>query len=266
MYVIFAPSYNYKSSGCKVLYELDYYLREYGQDSCIVNFEPRNYFGDRYNVVDLLEAVKLVKDNATVIYPEIVSGNPLNAKRIIRWILNAPLAQVKFNEGEITWAYDKFSAKWADNDHILSVPYVDLDICRDMGLKRKGSAFFVYKAEGRVPRIAELEETQITDLEPEDLYELLNSIKVLYTYDDYTGIADEARLCGCPVICLDFESQRKGFVRYVHPYDYYGYGYGLKELNHAKDTLHLFAKPYMEEFYVKFKIQLEQFIKETKEC
>ena len=168
MYIIFAPSYNYKSSGCKVLYELDYYLREYGQDSCIVNFEPRNYFGERYNVKSLMEGVKLIKEGATVIYPEIVSGNPLNAKKIVRWILNAPLAQVKFNEGEITWAYDKFSAKWADEKHILSVPYVDLDICRDMGLKRKGSAFFVYKAEGRVPRIAELEETQITDLEPED--------------------------------------------------------------------------------------------------
>jgi hypothetical protein len=101
-------------------------------------------------------------------------------------------------------------------------------------------------------------------LEPVKLYALLNSINVLYTYDDYTGMADEARLCGCPVVCLDFESRRKDFVKYIHPYDYYGYGYGLKELAHAKDTLHLFAKPYIKEFYDDFKKQLECFIKETK--
>ena len=183
MYIIFAPAYNYKSSGCKVLYELDYWLRQYGQDCCIANFERRNYFGDRYNVVSLKESVKLISDGATVIYPEIISGNPFNAKKIIRWILNAPLKDVKFNEGEITWAYDKFSAKWADEEHILSIPYVNLDICKDMNFCRKGSAFFVYKGTD-VPRIPELEETQILDLEPVKLYELLNSINVLYTYDD----------------------------------------------------------------------------------
>ena len=66
------------------------------------------------------------------------------------------------------------------------------------------------------------------------------------------------------MICLNFESTRKDFVKFVHPYDYYGYGYGLKELAHAKETLHLFAKPYIHEFYDGFKVQLEQFIKETK--
>lgn len=266
MYVIFAPAYTHKSGGCKVLYELDYWLRKSGEESVVATFDRRNYYGDRYNVIDLIDTIKPIRNGATVVYPEIVDGNPFNAKKIVRWILNEPEQHITFTDNEMLWAHDNYSEMWATKGNVLTIPFVDLDICKDMNFCRKGSAYWVYKGRN-LPRLPQYEDGFPLDslnVEPKELYKLFNSIEVLYTYDDYTSVADEARLCGTPVICLNMESTRKDYTMKEHPYHYFGYGYGIEELPHAKETLYLFRDAYANEFHKGFDKQLEKFIRETK--
>lgn len=78
-----------------------------------------------------------IKENTIVIYPEVVFGNPLRAKKVVRWLLyhNRGYSQ----DGEKTIGYDKtdlfFAYREVFNDiklnpecRLLCTPYFDLDL------------------------------------------------------------------------------------------------------------------------------------------
>lgn len=49
-------------------------------------------------------------DDAAVIYPEIVKGNPIGGKRVVCWLLNKPgaiLGAVAFRVDELTFFFEK---------------------------------------------------------------------------------------------------------------------------------------------------------------
>ena len=142
-----------------------------------------------------------------VIYPEIVSGNPLNAGRVVRWVLNTPgyLGGDKAyspNERVFTW-----SKKFVDAP-LLTVDVTEHDLFNTDGVTRRDiDCFYVNKGplRGAFKDAKTDGMTEIThDFPPtrEGLAALLKRTRTLYTYDDCTSLANEALDCGCEVMLL----------------------------------------------------------------
>jgi len=146
-----------------------------------------------------------------------------------------------------------------DNCPLLTTPYINLDICKDYKLPRKGSCFFIGKG-GNVQRRPELEEIEIRgQYSTQETYDLFNRCEVFYTYDDMSAISDEARLCGCPVVILNELSDKFDLLRE----NKYGMAFGLSELDWAKKSLHKYRKLYIKHCPQVFEEQLKLFLKLT---
>ncbi|OIQ71300.1 hypothetical protein GALL_470850 [mine drainage metagenome] len=187
-YVIVAPPYQHNSAGIRVLYDLQKWLVRSGLDAIVCTWF-QGYPVDQFS-------------EDIVIYPEVAPGNILNAKRIIRYILNIPgklgFGENKYAENEILIAYNKELACYT-NGVILQVPSIE-PFFNDLNTDKKINAFYVGKGKNtnKHPENC-IEITKTFPATRHDVADLLRSVKVLYTYDDFSMISQEAKLCGCDI-------------------------------------------------------------------
>lgn len=181
MYIIVTPPYSHKSAGIRALHILQNELVRRGYDAITTNVA--------YNVT---------KDDIAV-YPEVVKGNPLKAKRVIRWVLNTPGllgGDKEYDPMEkiITWDIDYYP-----DVPVLRVPVIEPFFC-NQHLERIRDCVWVGK--GRNLALHPYNCVSITYQWPatrRELAVLLNNTKTLYTYDSCTCLVTEAVLCGCEV-------------------------------------------------------------------
>ena len=208
-YIIVAPSYDHKSAGIRALYNLKNYLFYRGYE---VEITQRG----------------TAPNNAIVIYPEIVIGNPLNAKTVVRYLLCFPGAiggDGKFADTDLLFTY---SSVYSPGSPVLTIPVIG-DFFRNEGRPRKGNCFWVGKGKN-IPRIPEtdglIEVTYDWPKTRKGLATFLNTIDTFYSYDAFSALNAEAELCGCKVVIIpgatntvsykdqiaDFESQLDFFI------------------------------------------------------
>jgi tetratricopeptide (TPR) repeat protein len=188
-YIIVTPTYNERSAGIRVMHELQKWLIRSGKDAMILNFT----------------APYPIEDDDIVVYPEIVKGNPLGAKRVVRYLLNFPGViggDKEYDESEILVAYDPELGRLTNN-FVLKIPCTE-DFFRDCGYERTLDCYWVGKSKNSFhPELQNA--VQITYAWPakrRELAELLNMTRTLYTYDDRSALALEAMLCGCRVMLV----------------------------------------------------------------
>ena len=190
-YVILAPTYRHNSSGIRVLYDLQKWLVCSGYDAIVVAGLQADSIGSF--------------DDDIVIYPEVVTGNPLKAKRIVRYILNSPgkIGGTKeYDESELLVAYSGTFAMHAKGA-IMMVPPVEHYFYSDNTPKTL-TAVYVGKEKdlGKHPA----DSIYITRNFPATRHavaQFMRSLKTLYTYDLISAIGHEAMLCGCDVKYID---------------------------------------------------------------
>ncbi len=186
-YVIFAPFYRHNSAGIRVMYDLQKWLILAGQDAIVIAGVTS------YATEQFAEDI--------VIYPEVVTGNPLKAKRVVRYILNVPgkLGGTKhYAAHELLVAYSEPLAAHAAG-RILNLPTIEPFFCKVDGPKPK---LAVYIGKGADLKLHPEECIYITRDFPSSrrgVAMLLQQVSTLYTYDDFTAIELEALLCGCEV-------------------------------------------------------------------
>jgi O-antigen biosynthesis protein len=188
-YIIFGPIWHHRSAGLIVLYNFQKELIRRGYD-CIYYC-----FGSEHIAVDE------VTDDDVVIYPEIVNGNPLNAKNVVRWLLNIPGVcggDGIYKESDLIYCFLP-NTTYPNMRGYLCISSFDEKL-KDLGLPREHNLIWVYKgaAKKRIP----IEGIEITFDWPKSknkLIDLLQRCKTFYSYDDTTSLAYEARLCGCDV-------------------------------------------------------------------
>lgn len=192
-YVIISPTYNEKTAGIKVLQELQKWLIRFGKDAVIPSID--------------INAPYYIENDDIVVYPEIIRGNPLNAKRVVRYILNAPGklgGDSEYDEKEILVSYDPILAEKYSKGIYLTVPICE-EFFYNPGYERTLNCVWVGKGINTQHPATKncIEITYKWPAKRQELAELLKRTKTFYSYDDKTHLLTEAALCGCVVKVIE---------------------------------------------------------------
>lgn len=161
-----------------------------------------------------------VPDDVIAVYPEVVSGNPLRAKHVARWVLNIPGliggdttyddSETVFFAPQLTGSdYLREAAQKAANGRevfplqtSVHEPHLFYPTQRT---DRKGTCWFVYKGAEAFTKSGHLyptNEWRLIDrsapLSRVELADLFHRSEAFYSWDAHSGITREAALCGCP--------------------------------------------------------------------
>lgn len=213
-YVICVPKLS-NSNGVRVLYRLADTLINLGYNVYLFSVPDKNF---RYNYIT--EINEDLRQNAVVVYPEFIIGNPLRFRNVVRYVMYYPnkLMEQNFAENELIFVYER---KYLDYGDVLWVSGLDESIFyKDEKTVKDRDCYFVYKGGiwKDIPEFANM--TKITRQYPKtrkELGELLRRTKTLYSYDDSSFILEEALLCGCEVKLV----KNDGFEDYKSTYGEY---------------------------------------------
>lgn len=226
-YYLYAPGYTRTSAGIKVLHLLCHYLNKIGEEAYVYTSKTDPLLRTPLLTDDVRRRHQATGAEPIAIYPEVLHGNPLQARYVVRYILNHPglLGGPKqFDESELLIYYDKeflTESEKINNIPILWTPTVNLGIFNnednDFDDHRNGHLLYPGRYGQAREEHPELFETGtiITYDWPKthaELATLLRRSKVLYCFSN-SSIAAESTLCGCPVVMMKspFTTRPKDF-------------------------------------------------------
>ncbi|WP_338494511.1 WavQ [Erwinia aphidicola] len=269
---ICAPSYFENSGGSLVLHRLCHLINQF--DNCnafLVKSQPK-YSGE-WGFKRALSQLKwylinnskfktnpkwdtpvwkggTFPENSVVVYPEIINGNPLKIKNVVRWFLHQPgfhTNVIDYSSGEL---YFKFNTAIDDFDrkgsilskNELKVIYYPIEIYNTEGLKNNtrdiNCCHMIRKGKDKTP-VHDNDSVELDGLSHREVAEIFKRSKRFICYDDYTAYSIFAVLCGCESIVMPGLG-RTLIDWYPQEKDRYGISYGLSEeqLDWAKNTSH----------------------------
>jgi hypothetical protein len=201
-YLVWSYDYAHASGGPKVLNRLCHELNEAGQEA---------YIGNGYRTNPEWNTPNGVMDDDTIaIYPEVVSGNPWEAKHVVRWVLNVPGllgGDTSYDPAETVFTWDQ---RFLAGAPLLHLPAIETDIYTDRREPRAGELYYVGKGylgapEGAAPITHEMRADRHA------LADALNRATLLRCFDETTAMVQIAFLCGCPVIVNGRRLEPNGF-------------------------------------------------------
>jgi O-antigen biosynthesis protein len=263
-YRIFAPYYNRDSGGVVVMHRLCHELNQRSGIEAYLNTPDIN---PEWNT----PLWNFDTNEFIAIYPEIVDGNPFNAKQIVRYVLNnaGKLGGPRSYDPEvIIFAFSElFNDFNLPPEHIMWLPVLNTDIFQDQHLPRSGIIYYDGKAAVKsFPELATAKKiTRETTHNQQQLAEIFNHAELFYSFDNITGMTDIARLCGCPTIIIPNGEYTK--ERYLkHETGWEGLGWGVEETQLAQSTMN---SQVVRERYLKlfdtFQDRLTYFIERTQQ-
>ncbi len=198
-YVILTPPYNHYSAGVRALHILCHVLNESGEKAYLA-FSGAPICGS--GVLNTPPLILPFYDFIAV-YPDTTKGNPLNAPRVVRWLLGDPKVtrgDTELVATDIVWGYSKQTAAYGNSDKVMCLPVNDPDIFYDAKLPRSGACYYAFKCENYWGKQIKPEHQGATRLvgTPQEIADILRRSEVCYVYENSSIILD-ARLCGCPV-------------------------------------------------------------------
>jgi hypothetical protein len=257
-YIIYAPSYDPNNGGSIFLHELAQALRSLGEDALIWPMAPIYKPGLRARIRTFIrpsrfdrrpgDDVRLatrrdLRADSIVVYPEIVPGNPIGARNVVRWLLYPPgvLHPYRFEPGEMFFR----ASQMADLPDVtggapeLFLWKVNAAYRNEGRTDRKGACFMVRKGINR-PRIPETSGgEQIDGKSHEEINEIFNRCEIFYSYDEATMYSQYAAVAGClSVVIPGMFRSRQDWVQ-EHELARFGIAYGLEDVEHARATRHL---------------------------
>lgn len=195
-----------------------------------------------------------VDNNTVVIYPEIVYGNFLKAKNVVRWLLY----HYKYADDKMAYEKDDLFVCYREvfNDNklnpqkrILYTPYLDLDFYKQYNYgKREGTCYIIRKGRNRPDLKEKLGKgIIIDDLTEKEKVKTFNECEYCISFDTQTAYSEIAALCGCKSIVLPENGKTKGDYRNKEDVSY-GVAFSLEEseIAEAYNTRKL-----LKEWYIK---------------
>lgn len=240
IFYIVTPGFNSLSGGCMVLHRLAHILNELRETAYLVcDRKNPDWLGE-------LHDGKNLDSNGVVIYPEIVSGNPLGLAKVVRWIL----MDVGFFGGDgiygpkdLVYKYTK-AYKVPDESRvngILTVMNTNSNLFKDLGNTRTHDTCYLVRKGSRKPLNAHPGNAFCVDDYhakggDDYLVEMFNKYNTFISYDHATYISIQAALCGCLSIIVPEEGVTKEQWKLTEPFHGYGRSYGFDDYEWARTT------------------------------
>jgi len=188
-FTVVTPSYRRNSGGVWILHFLCSQLKALGHEATV-------YIYSAEQVTNFGNAIGHDPD-AIVIYPEVITNNPLNAKKVVRYLLNKEAAidgkPIEWGTKDFPMAYSKLYKNDCDT---LYYPIFDTDTV-NRNEPREYNSYYVGKGSKYAvcPPLSGCQEITIST--PREQYiDILNKSKILFTYDTLTSTNLDAVLCG----------------------------------------------------------------------
>jgi hypothetical protein len=298
-YIFFVPPYNEHSGGTKVLYFTAAEMLKQGAKVRLwQNGRPviYDYFKIKKWVSILRWFLKLkfqYKDppfdlkygehkdleDSNIIYYCLVDGNPLRAKKVIRWIMYFPFrlyGKVDYGKNEKFYTFlSEYTrnTKWEHRSKLFNITFP----IRDEYLKYKDlndwssrtNTCFMYRKSKKDKKFNYLDNDFtppsnsicIDGLSHDQIAQIFSKSKYFYCYDLYTGYQRDAATCGCiPIVIPPKNLSIEDW--YNDPRERYGIAFGEDNIKWAIRTRSLMLD-YISEKVNKSKIRITEFIKEN---
>ena len=295
-FIIFSPSYDSNVGGVIVLHKLCHQLNELGhQAELYPSFSTvyKSGIGRLWGMVKLsIKSIfKIYKTNINfqtpifnllfnkinkdciVIYPEVVSGNPLKAKNVVRWLLHNPgfhTGKIEYGKGELYFKFNGaikdfyFPGSIMSNNELEIIDY-PLQYYNNLhnDIKRSGTAYCLRKSKDK-EIVHNLENSILIDGKSHaEIANIFRSVNTFISYDTLTAYSFFAVLCGAESIVVPdkgvsiedwypSESYRNGIA----------YGFSKKESLKANKTKHLVLDRIVSQEFESIK-KVEDFVKES---
>lgn len=275
-YYIVAPDYRRSSAGIRVMHMLCDALNRSGHEAYVLSgaLSPALMTPYLANHVRALHAQQGLEP--IFVYPEVISGNPLNGDVVARYILNTPgflVGGEGFSESDIMFAFAKgLVLPGMPEDNIMFLQPVDLSVFKppvDSAVRIPGRVCYYQGRSGkgidrsRLPKGS----VEITGDYPATWEELVNIFQTCeFFYSSATSaLSAEAVLCGCIGVVIpgagapsNFSSAETGN---------YGVAWGTapEEIERARRTAHLLRET-LQQQEVEFWHALDHFIDVTQQA
>jgi hypothetical protein len=279
-YYILAPRYRRTSAGIRAQHLLCHSLNQEGQVAYLVltNYSAAPICPDLLTPLLTPAVVRYHYDKGLtpiVVYGEVVSGNPLRADCVVRYLLNYPGllgGATSYHPSELLYGYSGVLAEAAGvPDNVLMVPTVDPSVFHPGpgDQQRSGSCFYAAKHKtmlgGSVSdeMRGSVEITLDYPATPAEMAILFRRSEVFYCYEN-TALALEAMLCGCPAVFLPSPHLTELIALRELGRDGVAWGNEPAEIARAKATVHGVRERYLrvcDEYWR----QLDRFIQITQE-
>ena len=282
-FVVYSHPYDIKCGGITVIHYLVKLINErYNNNNKYQaklfmhnNIRYKNPFCNDFAQIDE------INDNTVVIYPEIISGNPLNAKNVVRWILlelgiEMPLDHYK------KWGLNDLVYHWETKENTtnykqLSCPFLNTTIFKNNNnSERTKTCYLIKKApfihKNIINYMHPPNSICIDNLSLQEINNIFNEYKYFYSYDPNTAYVIFAAICGCiPIIYpIDGISEEEYFSSRI--YNFNGtiynkgivYGNDLNKINYIlENKLNENNKEYYKELFDLYqKTTISKFLEE----
>jgi dTDP-glucose 4,6-dehydratase len=206
-----------------------------------------------------------IDNDCVVIYCEGTHGNPLNAEKVVRWILSPLGKNVPYDwlhswgKNELVYYFNS-ELKFLDNPEKISSVYKLLNsiyiapFVKQSNFKEREGTCHTYRKyywhNGVNITHNSSNSFEITRLHTmQECVDIFNKYKYFYSYDPCTFLSIISALCGCISIVHPLEGKNKEewiqstavgeYCKSKGLFNLYGIAYGMDDLEYAENTIHL---------------------------
>ncbi|AOJ97297.1 glycosyltransferase [Burkholderia vietnamiensis] len=273
-YYILAPNYRQTSGGIRAMHYLCHVLNLLGQEAYVCTQVVHPDLRTPPLTNDIVQTHARANRSPIVVYPDVVTGNPFNARCVVRYLLAEPGRingePIALQPDDLIFTFGPSLVPDGWKADLLRMPLVDTRIFNSDGVddaRRNGTAVFINRHLRRGgtlhPVTAESIEisTRVPERSAHELAALFRQVECVYMYEWSTAVF-EALLCGCPVVCIMNDASLSEPTRWVMDGKGIAWGLDEHEIAHAKATVHEARSVYLKEEET-FWQQLQNFVERT---